>query len=106
MDSKSIGADIVLAWPTNEVAVMGAEGAANIIFRREIAAAGGRSSAVDEFVQQYRDDMMNPLVAAEQGFVDAIIDPADTRRVLVQTLRMLNNKKEDLPKRKHANMPL
>jgi methylmalonyl-CoA decarboxylase subunit alpha len=106
MDSKSIGADLVLAWPGNEVAVMGAEGAANIIFRKEIAGSSSPEATRTELVEGYRAQMMNPLVSAEQGYVDDVIDPADTRKAIVANLRLLRSKQENLPKRKHANMPL
>ncbi len=106
MDSKSIGADFVLAWPGNEVAVMGPEGAANVIFRKEIVASPDPEATRAELVESYRAQMMSPLVPAEQGFVDDVIDPADTRKRIVAYLRLLRSKKETLPQRKHANMPL
>jgi acetyl-CoA carboxylase carboxyltransferase component len=105
MESKSIGADLSFAWPGNEIAVMGAEGAANIVFRREIAAAEDPAQARAELCRRYAEELMGPLVAAERGLVDDVIDPADTRRVLIRSLAMLRTKREDLPKRKHDNKP-
>jgi len=106
MDSKSIGADIVFAWPSNEVAVMGAEGAANIIFRKEIAASSCPEKTRAALVEEYCDSTMNPLVSAEHGFVDDIIDPVETRSAVARAMAMLRNKREHGPQRKHANMPL
>ncbi len=106
MDSKSVGDDFVLDWPTNEIAVMGAEGAANIIFKREIAKSKDPERIRELRIAEYKEEMMNPLVAAEKGFVDAIIDPADTRIALVKCFKLLRSKKESLPQRKHSNMPL
>ena len=105
MDSRSIGADLALAWPTNEIAVMGAEGAANVIFRREIAAADDPAAARDRRVNEYRDALMHPYYAAERGLIDDVIDPAATRSVLIRSLDMLRTKHADLPKRKHGNPP-
>jgi acetyl-CoA carboxylase carboxyltransferase component len=106
MDSKSIGADLCLAWPSNEIAVMGAEGAANIIFRREIAAAPDPERRRQELIQSYTEDLMHPLAAAERGLVDDVIDPADTRSALIRGLRLLRGKRAVLPSRKHGNVPL
>ncbi|PJE95888.1 methylmalonyl-CoA carboxyltransferase [Streptomyces carminius] len=105
MDSQSIGADVTYAWPTNEIAVMGAEGAANVIFRRRIAAADDPDETRAELVKEYKAELMHPYYAAERGLVDDVIDPADTRTVLVDTLAMLRNKHADLPARKHGNPP-
>jgi acetyl-CoA carboxylase carboxyltransferase component len=106
MDSKSIGADLCLAWPSNEIAVMGAEGAANIIFRREIASAPDPERRRQELIQSYTEDLMHPLAAAERGLVDDVIDPADTRSALIRGLRLLRGKRAVLPSRKHGNVPL
>lgn len=106
MDSASIGADVTLAWPTNEIAVMGAEGAANVIFRREIAAAPDPDAVRANRIQEYRSELMHPYYAAERGLVDDVIDPADTRSALVQALRMLRTKHVEPPARKHGNPPL
>ena len=106
MDSKPLGADLCLAWPSNEVAVMGAEAAANVIFKREIAAADDPDARRSELTDQYVETCMHPYAAAELGLVDDVIDPRDTRRVLVQALAMLRTKREELPARKHGTMPL
>ena len=105
MDSRSIGADLSYAWPTNEIAVMGAEGAANIIFRREIAASPDPEQARATRISMYRERLMHPYHAAERGLVDDVIDPRETRYVLAQALRMLHAKAAPLPRRKHGNVP-
>ncbi|HEU5334122.1 MAG TPA: acyl-CoA carboxylase subunit beta [Actinocrinis sp.] len=106
MDSRSIGADLSFAWPSNEIAVMGAEGAANVIFRKEIAAAPDPEAARARKIEEYRSELMHPYYAAERGLVDDVIDPAETRGVLVRSLAMLRNKHRDLPSRKHGNPPM
>ncbi|MGZ6969171.1 MAG: acyl-CoA carboxylase subunit beta [Acidimicrobiia bacterium] len=106
MNSKSIGADLAFAWPSAEIAVMDANGAANIIFRREIDAADDPVAKKAELVEQYSERFANPYNAGERGYVDDVIDPRDTRRVLVESLEMLRSKKEKLPQRKHGNVPL
>ncbi|AKJ11923.1 methylmalonyl-CoA carboxyltransferase [Streptomyces incarnatus] len=106
MDSRSIGADISLAWPSNEIAVMGAEGAANVIFRREIAAAPDPEALRLQKIKEYRTELMHPYYAAERGLVDDVIDPGDTRSCLIRSLAMLRSKHADLPSRKHGNPPL
>lgn len=105
MDSRSIGADIALAWPTNEIAVMGAAGAANVIFRREIAAAERPDELRRQKIEEYRRALAHPYYAAERGLVDDVIDPRDTRAVLIRSLDMLRTKDADLPRRKHGNPP-
>ncbi|MFJ9863597.1 acyl-CoA carboxylase subunit beta [Streptomyces sp. NPDC101165] len=105
MDSQSIGADLTLAWPTNEIAVMGAEGAANVIFRRDIAASATPEAVRDQKIKEYRSELMHPYYAAERGLVDDVIDPAETRAVLASALAMLRTKHADLPARKHGNQP-
>ncbi|WP_329562426.1 acyl-CoA carboxylase subunit beta [Kitasatospora sp. NBC_01266] len=105
MDSRSIGADLSFAWPTNEIAVMGAEGAANVVFRREIAAADDPEAARAHRVKQYKQELMHPYYAAERGLVDDVIDPADTRAVLIDALDVLRMKHAPLPERKHGNPP-
>ncbi|WP_404954892.1 acyl-CoA carboxylase subunit beta [Streptomyces sp. 147326] len=105
MDSRSIGADLSFAWPTNEIAVMGAEGAANVVFRREIAASDDPEAARAQRVKQYRQELMHPYYAAERGLVDDVIDPAVTRRVLADALDVLRAKHVPLPERKHGNPP-
>ncbi len=105
MNSKSIGADLAYAWPSAELAVMGPQGAVDIVHRRELAEAADPESRRSELVEEYTERYANPYIAAERGYVDDVIDPADTRRVLVRSLELLRSKREDLPKRKHGNMP-
>ncbi|MEU6719655.1 acyl-CoA carboxylase subunit beta [Nonomuraea sp. NPDC046802] len=105
MDSRSVGADLSFAWPTNEIAVMGAEGAANVIFRREIAAAEDPERARQHRVTEYREQLMHPYYAAERGLVDDVIEPGETRARLVAALSMLSAKNASLPSRKHGNQP-
>ncbi|WP_263170332.1 acyl-CoA carboxylase subunit beta [Streptomyces sp. SCSIO ZS0520] len=105
MDSRSIGADIALAWPTNEIAVMGAEGAANVVFRREIAAAADPGEMRAQKIKEYREELVHPYYAAERGLVDDVIDPRETRAVLCRAVTMLAAKDADLPRRKHGNPP-
>jgi acetyl-CoA carboxylase carboxyltransferase component len=106
MDSKSIGSDLAFAWPTAELAVMGPQGAVEIIYRRELTDAADPVARRNELVDEYTERYANPYVAAERGYVDDVIDPAETRRVLVRSLDLLRSKREELPKRKHANVPL
>lgn len=105
MDSQSIGADLTYAWPGNEVAVMGAEGAADVIFRREIAASSDPEGTRARLIKEYKSELMHPYYAAERGLVDDVIDPVDTRRVLAEGLEILHAKHADLPERKHGNPP-
>ncbi|OEV05510.1 acyl-CoA carboxylase subunit beta [Streptomyces oceani] len=105
MDSQSIGADVTYAWPTNEIAVMGAEGAANVIFRKQIAAADDPDEMRQHMVKEYKSELMHPYYAAERGLVEDVIDPAETRQVLISSLAMLTSKHADLPSRKHGNPP-
>ena len=105
LDSRSVGADLALAWPSNEIAVMGAEGAANVIFRRQIAAADDPAHTRTQLVAEYRKQLVHPYYAAEHGLVDDIIDPAETRATLIRSLRMLRTKHANLPERKHGNPP-
>lgn len=105
LDSRSIGADLAYAWPANEIAVMGADGAANVIFRRQIAAASDPDAERARLVQEYKDELVHPYYAAERGLVDDVIEPAETRMVLIRGLRMLRTKHADLPARKHGNQP-
>ncbi|WP_405588366.1 acyl-CoA carboxylase subunit beta [Streptomyces sp. NBC_01190] len=105
MDSQSIGADLTFAWPTNEIAVMGAEGAANVIFRKQIAEADDPDAMRARMVKEYKAELMHPYYAAERGLIDDVIDPVETREVLISSLAMLRNKHADLPSRKHGNPP-
>jgi propionyl-CoA carboxylase beta chain len=107
MSSKHLGTDVNFAFPTAEIAVMGPEAAVNMIYRKEIAAAGPDAGRVrDEKVAQFRERFANPWVAAEHGFVDEVIEPSQTRRKLIDSLRLLENKNEIGPRRKHGNIPL
>jgi acetyl-CoA carboxylase carboxyltransferase component len=106
MNSKSIGADLAFAWPSAEVAVMGPQGAVNIIFRKEIETADDADTRRAELIEEYTERFANPYIAAERGYVDDVIDPRDTRRVLVKSLEMLRTKREQMPSRKHGNLPL
>jgi propionyl-CoA carboxylase beta chain len=106
MGSKHLRADVNLAWPTAEIAVMGAQGAANILYRRELADAGDAEARRKELVTDYEDHFANPYIAAERGYVDAVIRPSATRRELVRALRLLRTKRESLPPKKHGNIPL
>ena len=106
MNSKSIGADLAYAWPTAEIAVMGAPGAVNLVFRRDIEAAEDPDQKRAELIADYEERFANPYLAAERGYVDAVIDPRETRSALARGLSMLRTKRENLPSRKHGNMPL
>ena len=106
LNSKSIGADLVFAWPNAEIAVMGPEGAANIIFAKEIAKSDNPEQTRTEKITTYREKFANPYVAAGLGMVDDVIDPRETRVKLVQALEMLRDKQEERPRKKHGNMPL
>ncbi|MCB0976413.1 MAG: methylmalonyl-CoA carboxyltransferase, partial [Acidimicrobiales bacterium] len=106
MDSKSIGADLAFAWPSAELAVMGAAGAVEILHRKEIAAADDPEARKAELTDAYAEKWLNPYVAADRGFVDDVIDPTETRAKLIAGMNMLASKKEELPPRKHGNMPL
>ncbi|MGW3018814.1 acyl-CoA carboxylase subunit beta [Streptomyces longwoodensis] len=105
MDSRSVGTDLSFAWPTNEIAVMGAEGAANVIFRKRIAEADDADAMRASMVKEYKAELMHPYYAAERGLVDDVIDPAETRGVLSRALHMLRAKHAELPVRKHGNPP-
>ncbi|MBD3144074.1 acyl-CoA carboxylase subunit beta [Microbispora bryophytorum] len=106
MGSKHLGADVNLAWPTAQIAVMGAQGAVNILYRRELAAADDPEAARARFIREYEDTLANPYLAAERGYVDAVIRPSDTRVQIVRALRSLRNKRATLPPKKHGNIPL
>lgn len=106
MSARCLRADLALAWPTAEIAVMGPDGAANILYRKEIEAAADPKAERAARVQEYRDKYSNPYIAAAYGWVDDIIDPRETRRHLLAGLAMLANKQEDRPRKKHGNIPL
>jgi propionyl-CoA carboxylase beta chain len=109
MGSKHLGADINLAWPTAQIAVMGAQGAVNILHRKEIAEATERGDvdvARAALIEQYEDALLNPYLAAERGYVDAVIEPSATRVQVMRALRMLRTKRANRPPKKHGNIPL
>jgi propionyl-CoA carboxylase beta chain len=106
MNSKHIGADMNYAWPSAEIAVMGAKGAAEIIFKREITTAADKEAKWKEMEQLYSDTFANPYRAAERGFIDEVIEPAETRIKLIQAFKMLENKVVNNPRKKHGNIPL
>ena len=106
MNSKSIGADLAYAWPSAEMAVMGPHGAVEIINRRELEQSDDPAALRATLVADYAERFANPWIAAERGYVDDVIDPALTRPTLVRGLAMLRTKREDLPPRKHGNVPL
>ena len=106
MNSKHIRADVSFAWPTAEIAVMGAEGAVNIVFRKELSESESPDELRTELLGDYTAKFFNPFVAAERGYVDDIIEPQETRPRLIKALEMLSTKRETLPPRKHGNIPL
>jgi len=106
MDSKSVGSDLAFAWPTAELAVMGSQGAVEIIHRRELADAADPEARRTELIDDYTARLANPYIAAERGYVDDVIEPSETRRKIVAGLRLLESKKEEMPQRKHGNVPL
>ena len=106
MSSKHIRGDISYAWPTSEIAVMGPEGAVSIVFRKEIAAAEDPEAERERLVEEYREQFANPYVAASRGYVDDVIEPRETRPRIIEALRMLANKRDANPPKKHGNIPL
>ncbi len=106
MGSKHLGADINIAWPTAQIAVMGAQGAANILYRKRLAEADDPEALRAELVQEYEDELFNPYIAADRGYVDAVVKPSETRTYVIRSLRLLRNKRDTLPPKKHGNMPL
>jgi propionyl-CoA carboxylase beta chain len=106
MGSKHLGGDVNLAWPTAQIAVMGAQGAVNILYRRELAAADDPDALRAQRVTDYEDTLANPFIAAERGYVDAVIRPAETRSEVTKALRALRTKRQTLPPKKHGNIPL
>jgi len=106
MGSKHIRGDMNFAWPTAEIAVMGAKGAVEVIFRREIEAAGDSDAAEERLIAEYRKAFANPLAAAERGYIDDVIEPRATRARLARALELLRNKRQSLPPKKHGNIPL
>jgi propionyl-CoA carboxylase beta chain len=106
MGSKHLGADLNLAWPTAEIAVMGAQGAANILYRKEIAAADDADAERKRLIDEYQDTLANPYIAAERGYIDRVIFPHETRMMVTRGLRALRNKRASRPPKKHGNIPL
>jgi propionyl-CoA carboxylase beta chain len=106
MSSKHIRGDVNLAWPSAEIAVMGPEGAVNIIFRKELEKAKDIVKRRAELVAEYREKFANPFVAAERGYIDDVIEPRETRSRLINALEMLANKRDVNPAKKHGNIPL
>jgi propionyl-CoA carboxylase beta chain len=106
MSSKHIRGDLNLAWPTAEIAVMGPDGAVNIIFRKELARSKNPEKKRAELVAEYREQFANPYVAAGRGYIDDVIQPRDTRPRLINALEMLTNKRDSNPAKKHGNIPL
>ena len=106
MGSKHIRTDINFAWPTAEIAVMGAEGAVNIVYRRELLAAADQEAVRRQKTEEFRDRFANPFVAAERGYVDDVIEPRETRPRVIRALRMLEMKVDTMPRKTHGNIPL
>jgi propionyl-CoA carboxylase beta chain len=106
MGSKHLGGDVNLAWPTAQIAVMGAQGAVNILYRRELAGAADPDALRARRITEYEDTLANPYIAAERGYVDAVIRPAETRLAVTRALRTLRTKRQTLPPKKHGNIPL
>jgi propionyl-CoA carboxylase beta chain len=106
MGSKHLGADINIAWPSAQIAVVGASGAVGILYRKEIAAADDPEARRAELMTEYEDTLCNPYLAAERGYVDSVIEPSQTRAEVVKALRLLKTKRETLPPKKHGNIPL
>ncbi|WP_344601479.1 acyl-CoA carboxylase subunit beta [Sporichthya brevicatena] len=106
MGSKHLGADLNFAWPTAQIAVMGAQGAVNILYRKELAAAEDPDARRQELITEYEDTLANPYIAASRGYVDSVIPPSQTRVQVIKALRALKDKRETLPPKKHGNIPL
>jgi acetyl-CoA carboxylase carboxyltransferase component len=106
MCSKDLGADMVFAWPTAEIAVMGPDGAANIIFKKDIESAEDPVQARKDKIQDYKDRFATPYIAASRGYVDAVIEPSESRQRLASAFEMLASKRENRPAKKHGNLPV
>ena len=104
--AKEIGADFNYAWPTAQIAVMGAQGAVNILYRGELAEADDPAAVRAAKIQEYEDTLANPYIAAERGYVDSVIPPSFTRGYVARSLAMLRDKRKTLPPKKHGNIPL
>ena len=106
MGSKYIGADVNLAWPSAEIAVMGAQGAVNILYRKELTEAENAAELRASLINEYNETLANPYLAADRGFIDAVIEPNQSREYITKALRALKTKRDSLPARKHGNIPL
>ncbi len=106
MASKHIRTDVNYAWPTAEIAVMGPEGAVDIVYKRELERAANKEEMRQQKIDEFRNRFANPYVAADRGFVDAVILPHETRKKLIQALEMLETKRDKNPPKKHGNIPL
>ena len=106
MASKHIRTDVNYAWPTAEIAVMGPEGAVNIVYKRELEKAENKEEERARKIEEFRQRFANPYIAAERGYVDAVIQPRETRKKLIQALAMLDGKRDKNPPKKHGNIPL
>jgi propionyl-CoA carboxylase beta chain len=106
MGSKHLGADLNIAWPTAQIAVMGAQGAVNILYRKELAAADDPAAERARLITEYEDELLNPYTACERGYVDSVIEPSQTRAYVIRALRALRTKRETRPPKKHGNIPL
>ncbi|MBE9501517.1 MAG: methylmalonyl-CoA carboxyltransferase, partial [Chloroflexi bacterium] len=106
MCGKDLGADFVLAWPTAEIAVMGAEGATPVIFRKEMEVASDPKAKEKEKMQEYRDVLYNPYIAASRGYVDEVILPRESRPKIISAFELLSTKRETRPPKKHGNIPV
>jgi acetyl-CoA/propionyl-CoA carboxylase carboxyl transferase subunit len=106
MASKHIGADVNYAWPTSEIAVMGPQGAVNVLYSSELAEADDPEARREELIDEYREQFANPYTAADRGFVDDVIEPQETRPRLIDDLEMLLTKRKSQPEKKHGNIPL
>jgi acetyl-CoA carboxylase carboxyltransferase component len=106
MGSKHLRTDINFAYPTAEIAVMGPEGAVNILYRRELQNGDNPEDVRQQTIEEYRDRFANPFVAAERGYIDDVIEPHETRPKVIRALRMLENKGDTMPRKKHGNIPL
>jgi propionyl-CoA carboxylase beta chain len=106
LGSKHLGADLNVAWPTAQIAVMGAQGAVNILYRKELRDSPDPEAARARYMAEYDDTLANPYIAAERGYVDRVVYPHETRSMIVRGLRALRGKRAERPPRKHGNIPL
>ena len=106
MSSKNLNGDINLSWPTGEIAVMGAEGAVNIIHKKSISESESSEDLKTQLISEYKEKFMNPYVAASRGLIDDVITPSETRVKIIKSLQMLQNKRQNFPPKKHGSIPL